>query len=77
LALTGRDYAAAAPAGPPLLCLPGLSRNGRDFEPVARHFAERGVRVVTVDLRGRGASDWDDDPANYNPIVEAQDVLAM
>lgn len=77
LALAGRDYASAAPARPPLLCLPGLSRNVRDFEPVARHFVDRGGRVVAIDLRGRGASDWDDDASHYNPIVEAQDVLAM
>ena len=78
LALAGRDYGGrAAPVGPPLLCVPGLSRNSRDFEPVARHFADRGVRVVTVDLRGRGASDWDDDATNYNPITESGDVLTM
>lgn len=77
LALAGRDYGNGAPARPPLLCLPGLSRNSRDFEPVARHFVDRGVRVVTVDLRGRGASDWDEDPTHYNPIVEAEDVLAV
>lgn len=78
LALAGRDYVGrAAPVGPPLLCVPGLSRNSRDFEPVALHFADRGVRVVTVDLRGRGASDWDDDATNYNPITESGDVLTM
>lgn len=77
LALAGRDYAHAAPAAPPVFCVPGLSRNVRDFEPVARHFSDRGVRVVAVDLRGRGASDWDADPSHYNPIVEAEDVLTM
>jgi pimeloyl-ACP methyl ester carboxylesterase len=79
-----RDGAAASGAsggaalgGPPLLCLPGLSRNGRDFEPVARHLRARGVRVVTLDFRGRGASEWDDDAANYNPMTEAEDVAGV
>lgn len=75
LALAGRDYATAAPALPPVFCVPGLSRNSRDFEPVAQHFVDRGTRVVTLDLRGRGLSEWDDIAANYNPLTEANDVL--
>jgi pimeloyl-ACP methyl ester carboxylesterase len=60
--------------------VPGLSRNARDFEPLARKFSRgyRGKdRVIVVDLRGRGQSDYDDDANNYNPIVEAQDVMLI
>ena len=61
---------------PPLLCIPGLTRNCRDFEPVAEAFAgER--RVICVDLRGRGASDYAKDSASYQPLQYAADILAL
>lgn len=41
-----------------VLCVHGVSRNGRDFDFLARTLAERGVRVVAPDLPGRGRSDW-------------------
>ncbi len=53
----------------PVICLPGLSRNSRDFEPLARLLVADGDaprRVVSIDSRGRGGSDWDPDPARYN-----------
>jgi pimeloyl-ACP methyl ester carboxylesterase len=62
----------------PVVCLPGLSRNARDFDALGRHLAshpQRPRRVLAFDLRGRGASDWDKDLAHYTPIVEMQDVL--
>lgn len=71
---SGPAAAAAAPC--PLVCLPGLTRNGRDFEPVAARFAA-GRRVVTIDFRGRGASEYAVDPSTYQPAVEAADTLAM
>ena len=43
---------------PPILCIPGLTRNARDFEPVAERFAGE-WRVIVVDLRGRGSSEHD------------------
>jgi pimeloyl-ACP methyl ester carboxylesterase len=48
--------------GPPesertVICLHGLTRNGRDFDFLARHLAQRGMRVVAPDLPGRGRSD--------------------
>ena len=62
--------------GPPLLCLPGLTRNSTDFDPVAERFGAE-LRLVRLDPRGRGASDFDPDPANYNVGVEARDALEL
>ena len=61
---------------PPIICLPGLTRNARDFEPVADRFAGE-WRVLAVDLRGRGLSDHDPKPEQYLPIVYAGDILKM
>ena len=59
---------------PPILCIPGLTRNARDFEPVADHCAGD-WRVLSIDLRGRGGSAFDPDPANYKPMVYVADIL--
>lgn len=61
--------------GHPLLCLPGLTRNMEDFEPIRDAFAHR-AQVIRMDFRGRGASDWGD-PATYQVPVEAGDVIAL
>jgi pimeloyl-ACP methyl ester carboxylesterase len=53
--------------GPPVLCVHGLTRTGRDFDPLARALAAGGRRVLCPDLPGRGASDWLPDPALYAP----------
>ncbi|MBT9290075.1 alpha/beta hydrolase [Hyphomicrobiaceae bacterium 22] len=74
LALAGRDYRADGQNGPPLLCLPGLTRNGRDFEPVAARFAAS-RRVISLDLRGRGASEPSPGGRGYDPATEAGDVI--
>ena len=60
--------------GRPLLCLAGLTRNGTDFDYVAPHLA--GVRLIRLDYRGRGRSDWAD-PGTYTIPTEAQDALAL
>ena len=61
---------------PPILCIPGLTRNARDFEPVANRFAGD-WRVISIDLRGRGGSAFDPDPANYRPPVYVADILKL
>lgn len=61
---------------PPILCIPGLTRNARDFEPVADRFAGD-WRVISIDLRGRGGSGFDPDPANYKPMVYVADILKL
>jgi pimeloyl-ACP methyl ester carboxylesterase len=60
----------------PLLCLPGLTRNHRDFEPVIDAFAaER--RVIAADFRGRGKSAHAKDPMSYNPVQELADTIKV
>ncbi|MBU2961760.1 alpha/beta hydrolase [Citreicella sp. C3M06] len=60
--------------GLPLLCLAGLTRDGRDFDYVASHLG--GVRLIRLDYRGRGQSDWGD-PAGYNIPVEGRDAVEL
>ncbi|HBU14664.1 MAG TPA: alpha/beta hydrolase [Gemmobacter sp.] len=61
-------------AGLPLLALAGLTRDGRDFDYLARHLPE--VRLIRLDSRGRGGSDWTG-PQTYSVGQEAQDALAL
>ncbi|KUP91079.1 alpha/beta fold hydrolase [Tritonibacter horizontis] len=63
------------PDGTPLICLPGLTRDGQDFRYALPHLAA--YRVILLDLRGRGRSDYADDPATYNVLSEAGDVVAL
>lgn len=64
-------------AGPAVLCLAGLTRNARDFAGLAAHLATR-FRVLRLDSRGRGLSEWAADPiAEYTVPVEAADALAL
>jgi pimeloyl-ACP methyl ester carboxylesterase len=58
---------------PPVLCLPGLTRNARDFEHVAARLAGE-WRVLCPDLRGRGESAYARDSASYNPLQYAEDL---
>lgn len=79
LQLAARIFDAPRSERLPLLCLPGLSRNSRDFVKLGQFFSEHPSqprRVVALDYRGRGLSDADPDWRNYTPFVEAQDVLA-
>jgi pimeloyl-ACP methyl ester carboxylesterase len=64
----------------PVLCLPGLTRTADDFDDIARALASDGAtprRVVAVDYRGRGLSDYDPDAAKYTVPIEMGDVLAI
>ena len=49
---------------PVVVCVHGLTRNGRDFDPLAAGLADR-FRVICPDLPGRGQSDWLPDPMLY------------
>jgi pimeloyl-ACP methyl ester carboxylesterase len=78
LALYARDYAGAGGEPRcPVLCIHGLTRNSGDFEDVAPWIAAKGRRVLVVDVRGRGKSDRDPDPARYHPAVYAGDMLKL
>jgi pimeloyl-ACP methyl ester carboxylesterase len=64
----------------PVICLPGLARTTADFDTLAVALAsdrERPRRVLALDYRGRGKSDYDRKPANYNLQVELADVLSV
>ena len=61
------------PARPALLCLPGLTRNMRDFAALAGRMSPR-HRVVTVSFRGRGDSGYARDPLTYVPFTYLSDL---
>lgn len=79
--LYGRHYPAAFVDGVerrPVLCLAGLTRNGRDFNVIAEALAQHPATprdVYTLDYRGRGLSGNDSDWHNYTVPNEAADVL--
>ena len=75
LSLHYRDYAGRGDR-PPILCLPGLTRNVRDFEPVADAFAGE-WRVIAAEFRGRGESDYAKNASTYSPATYVADVLAL
>ena len=80
LRLHVRCYGRRSASALPVICLPGLARTEADFETLARALAGDAVRprrVIALDYRGRGLSEYDKDPANYNFHVELADVLAV
>lgn len=84
LELFARDYPGDSPDARPLLLMHALTRNSADFEPLidwlvpwAASQPGGGYRLIVPDVRGRGLSDRDLDPANYNPAVYAQDMFAL
>ena len=62
-------------SGLPLLALAGLTRDRRDFDYLARRLPA-GIRLIRLDSRGRGASDWAP-PETYNVAQEARDAVAL
>jgi pimeloyl-ACP methyl ester carboxylesterase len=78
LTLYARDYAASSgPARLPVICLHGLTRNSADFDELAPWLAARHRRVLAPDMRGRGHSQHDANPANYGPRTYAADVARL
>src|SRR3546814_15303866 len=67
---------AGADAAPPVLCMPGLARNVRDFEALAPHVAQR-RRTIVVEFRGRGDSDSARDPRTSFPLHHTPDFVAL
>ncbi|WP_210358828.1 alpha/beta fold hydrolase [Sphingomonas beigongshangi] len=61
---------------PPILCFPGLTRNARDYDALAARLAGR-WRVLAIDFRGRGRSEYAKDPMTYVPTTYVADVQAL
>ncbi len=81
LTLYARDYGRGRDhqednAGLTVLCLPGLTRNSADFEDLAERLRGR-FRIVAMDPRGRGRSDYDWDPTNYQLKTYVADAFAL
>jgi pimeloyl-ACP methyl ester carboxylesterase len=75
LRLHYRDYPGSGERAP-LLCLPGLTRNTRDFAGFAEHQAPR-RRVLALEFRGRAESEYDPQPERYTPLTYAHDTLQL
>ncbi|TZG25028.1 alpha/beta fold hydrolase [Sphingomonas montanisoli] len=73
LRLHYRDYPGT---GLPIICIPGLTRNARDFAEVADRLKGR-HRLILVELRGRGESAYAKDPMSYVPLTYLQDVQLL
>lgn len=81
LRLHVRDYGSTLDPGMPVVCLPGLTRNCADFGPLAgalaAGFSGDRRRVLALDYRGRGLSDYDRNAKNYSLEVENDDILSV
>lgn len=61
----------------PAVCVHGLTRNGRDFDPLARTLASAGRTVVCPDVLGRGRSAWLPVAAGYSLPLYVSDLAAL
>ncbi|HZH50398.1 MAG TPA: alpha/beta hydrolase [Microvirga sp.] len=80
LRLYARDYGPEIGDALPVVCLPGLARTSEDFHELAVALSEdeaRPRRVLALDHRGRGRSDWDKDWRNYDVRMELNDTLQV
>jgi pimeloyl-ACP methyl ester carboxylesterase len=80
LRLHVRDYGDRRSRRLPMVCLPGLSRTAEDFAPLATAVAGHATeprRVLALDYRGRGSSDYDPNPIHYAIHVELADIIAV
>lgn len=79
LRLYARDYPCRdreQASAPVVLCMHGLTRNSADFAGLAEHLSAS-CRVISVDNRGRGLSDYDSNIANYTPATYVQDMFTL
>lgn len=76
LTLYARDYAGPAPDAPVVLCMHGLTRNSRDFARIAPTLALT-HRVIVVEQRGRGRSEYDDQVERYVPATYIGDMFEL
>jgi pimeloyl-ACP methyl ester carboxylesterase len=76
LRLHALDYCDPRSPRLPVVCLPGLTRTVEDFAVLAAALASD-RRVLSLDYRGRGPSDYDPNPGHYAIAVETVDVVAV
>ena len=74
LTLSGHIWKASNPSCSPLLCLPGLTRNTRDFFEIARFLQASNITCIALDYRGRGQSQHSPDHTTYTIAQEAEDI---
>lgn len=75
LKLHARDYPSNS-GKTPVVCIPGLTRNARDFDHLGAVFnGER--QIIMVDLRGRGLSEYSNDSGTYNPKQYVSDIIML
>jgi pimeloyl-ACP methyl ester carboxylesterase len=80
LKLHVRSYGPRGGAALPVVCLPGLARTAVDFEALATALSSHAAaprRVLALDSRGRGRSDYDPNAENYSLPVELSDLVAV
>lgn len=80
LRLHWRDYGPLAAPSLPIVCLPGLARTAADFHEVGLAFGQdeaKPRRVLALDYRGRGLSDYDRDWKNYDIKIELDDLMQV
>lgn len=78
LKIAGRKYGWSNKDPHPVVCLAGITRNASDFHDLALFLASPkggNRRVVSIDYRGRGQSDYDSNWKNYTLSVEAEDTI--
>lgn len=78
LKIAGRKYGWSNRDPYPVVCLAGITRNANDFHDLALYLASSkggNRRVVSIDYRGRGQSDYDNNWKNYTLSVEAEDTI--
>ncbi|MFK8021016.1 MAG: alpha/beta fold hydrolase [Pseudomonadales bacterium] len=76
LELYARDYPALEDESLTIFCMAGLTRNSVDFAPLIETFS-LAYRVICADLRGRGLSEYDSNPGNYQVAVYVDDMFKL
>ncbi len=73
-----REYGDAKSPLIPIVCLPGLTRNAADFDDLSRYLTrDISRRVLVLESRGRGGSEWAKKPEDYSIPVEVGDLIHM
>lgn len=60
-----------------VICLHGFSRNGRDFDYLAKNLVGAGYRVICPDIPGRNKSDWQPNLSDYNIPKHMSEMMTL